>query len=69
MALESKLHQSYPLRISPSLRAQIDEVVTREGISLNHFISLAIVEKLTRMEEARIHKHDNAASRRTLVKY
>jgi hypothetical protein len=66
MALESKLHQSYPLRLSPSLREQVDEVATREGISLNHFITMAIVEKLTRMEETLNRKNDETAKHRTL---
>lgn len=64
MALESKLHQSYPLRLSPSLRSQLDEAALREGISLNHFISMAIVEKLTRMEATRDRKLSNATNNR-----
>ena len=66
MAIESKLHQSYPLRLSPSLRNQVDEVAAREGISVNHFISMAIVEKLTRMEEALNRRNDETAKHRTL---
>ena len=57
MALESKLHQSFPLRLSPSLRMQVDEVAGREGVSLNHFISMALVEKLARMEESQVRRN------------
>jgi hypothetical protein len=41
----------FPLRLSPSLRAQASDLAEQEGISLNHFISLAITEKVTRMEK------------------
>lgn len=45
-----KRHQSFPLRLSPSTRQQASEFAKREGISLNHFISLAVAEKLSRLE-------------------
>jgi hypothetical protein len=43
--------QIFPLRLSPSMRHQANELAHREGISLNHFVSLAIAEKITRMEQ------------------
>jgi hypothetical protein len=43
--------QIFPLRLSPSLRHQANDLAHREGISLNHFVSLAIAEKITRMEQ------------------
>jgi hypothetical protein len=46
----SKRHQSFPLRLSPSTRAQVNEFAKRDGISLNHFISLAVAEKISRLE-------------------
>ena len=42
--------QSYPLRISPSTRQLAQKLAADEGISLNHFIGLAIAEKIGRME-------------------
>jgi hypothetical protein len=45
-----KRHQSFPLRLSPSIRLQAGEFAKKEGISLNHFISLAVAEKLSRLE-------------------
>jgi len=50
MTQEYKRHLSFPLRLSPSIREQATELAHREGISLNHFISLALAEKLSRME-------------------
>ncbi|WP_390890454.1 toxin-antitoxin system HicB family antitoxin [Tunturiibacter lichenicola] len=50
MTQEYKRHQSFPLRICPSIRAQASDLAHLDGISLNHFISLAIAEKIVRME-------------------
>lgn len=52
MAEEYKRHQCFPLRLSPTMRRQANELAHREGVSLNHFVSLAIAEKITRMEQA-----------------
>jgi hypothetical protein len=58
MSQEYKRHQSFPLRLSPSIRQQASELAHAEGISLNHFISLAVAEKVSRMEQAAL---DNGA--------
>lgn len=57
-------HQSFPLRLSPSIREQAGEFAKREGISLNHFISLAVAEKLSRLE----HESFLSQQKPTLVK-
>jgi HicB family len=41
---------SFPLRIPPTMKHQATEIADREGLSLNHFISLAIAEKIIRLE-------------------
>jgi hypothetical protein len=51
MSEEYCRRQIFPLRLSPSMRHQASNLAHREGISLNHFVSLAIAEKITRMEE------------------
>lgn len=33
------------------MRHQANDLAHREGISLNHFVSLAIAEKISRMEQ------------------
>jgi HicB family len=43
--------QTFPLRLSPTMRHQANDLAHREGISLNHFVSLAIAEKISRMEQ------------------
>jgi hypothetical protein len=56
MTQEYKRHQSFPLRLSPSIRQQANDLAHGDGISLNHFISLAIAEKISRMEQAALSK-------------
>lgn len=48
--MEPKRVLSFPLRLSPSVRMQATDLARLEGISLNHFISLAVAEKISRME-------------------
>lgn len=53
MIANSKLKlQSYPLRVPASTHQKARELAHQEGISLNHFYSLAIAEKISRMEHA-----------------
>jgi len=56
MTQEYKRHQSFPLRLSPSIREQANDLAHIDGISLNHFISLAIAEKIVRMEQVTLLK-------------
>jgi len=51
MADEYFRRQMFPLRLSPTMRHQANELAHREGISLNQFVSLAIAEKISRMEQ------------------
>jgi hypothetical protein len=56
--------RSFPLRLPASLRVQADDFSDREGISLNQFISIAVAEKVGRMEEqARTEKDLTPAAR------
>jgi len=41
---------SFPWRLPLSMRRQAIQVAQREGLSLNQFISLAVAEKITRLE-------------------
>ncbi len=49
-ASPEKKANSFPLRLTPTMRRQIEHLAEREGVSLNQFISLAVAEKVTRME-------------------
>jgi predicted HicB family RNase H-like nuclease len=40
----------FPLRLAKSLREAADATAREQGISLNHFIALAVAEKIERVE-------------------
>lgn len=44
----------FALRLPRSTRRQAGEMAKQEGLSLNQFITLAVAEKLVRMESRRI---------------
>ncbi len=48
--METKRMLSFPLRLCPSTRQQATKLAQHDGISLNHFISLAVAEKISRLE-------------------
>jgi post-segregation antitoxin (ccd killing protein) len=41
---------SYPLRISPTMRRDVEALARAGGLSMNKLISIAIAEKLSRSE-------------------
>jgi hypothetical protein len=43
---------SFPLRLPHSMRRQANDLAHLEGLSLNQFISLAVAEKITRLEQS-----------------
>jgi hypothetical protein len=49
MDQEHRRKQSFLLRLPVSVREQATQLAREEGTSLNHFISLAVAEKLSRM--------------------
>lgn len=44
---------SFPLRLPLTVRQRAIDLAQHEGISLNQFISLAVAEKIARMEKVR----------------
>ena len=41
---------SYPLRLTRPVRDRARLLAAQEGVSLNHFISVAVAEKVSRLE-------------------
>ena len=41
---------TFPLRLSQSIRAQVENVAREDRVAMNKFIEIAIAEKLSRME-------------------
>jgi predicted HicB family RNase H-like nuclease len=52
MNADAGLRRSFPLRLAKSLKEIASTHARKDGISLNHFISLAVAEKISRL------KHD-----------
>ncbi len=50
MHREEKRRLAFPLRLAASLRESATLLANKDGISLNHFISLAVAEKVSRLE-------------------
>jgi post-segregation antitoxin (ccd killing protein) len=42
------MRPTYPLRISPAMRRDVEALARAEGLSMNKLISIAIAEKLSR---------------------
>jgi hypothetical protein len=64
MNADAIVRRSFPLRLAKSLREMAGTFARRDGVSLNHFISLAVAEKIRRLE----HEHevtDNARARQS----
>ena len=51
---EHKRKQSFLLRLPVSVREEATRIAHLEGTSLNHFIALALTEKISRMEASRM---------------
>lgn len=49
---EKKRPGSFPLRLPVSMRYRATDLAHQEGLSLNQFISLAVAEKITRLEQS-----------------
>lgn len=39
----------FPLRLTPSIRREVEEFSAKEGVSLNQFINVAVAEKLAHL--------------------
>ncbi|WP_419865779.1 toxin-antitoxin system HicB family antitoxin [Terriglobus roseus] len=48
--MDSLRHENIPVRIALSLRQQAEDLARQQGISLNHFVTQALEEKMWRMQ-------------------
>ena len=51
MSTEKKSTKSFPLRLSVTMRRQLEYLAKQDGISINQFICLAMAEKITRLDQ------------------
>jgi post-segregation antitoxin (ccd killing protein) len=47
-----KTSTTYPLRLPASIRAEVEKLAKREGISVNQFIALAVAQKVSALNTA-----------------
>jgi hypothetical protein len=52
---DEKKHIGFPLRLAVSLKERAQLLARQEGVSLNHFISLAVAEKISRLRAESAH--------------
>ena len=56
----------FPLRLAKSLREAANSVAKEQGISLNHFIAIALAEKISRTESQADLSSDRRQATRTI---
>ena len=47
-----KPHSVYPLRLPPSIKAEVERRAKADGISINQFVATAVAEKLSALNVA-----------------
>lgn len=50
-----KRRMTYPLRLAISLKDMASHLAHEDGVSLNHFINLAVAERISRLEAEFLH--------------
>jgi hypothetical protein len=63
MDIDQKRHLTFPLRLPSSMRDVATDLAHKDGVSLNHFISLAVAEKISRLEQGMLVDHHHGATR------
>jgi hypothetical protein len=56
----------FPLRLATSLREAANSVAKEQGVSLNHFIAIAVAEKISRAESQVKSLPDGSHSRKNI---
>jgi hypothetical protein len=56
----------FPLRLAKSLREAANSIAKEQGVSLNHFIAIAVAEKISRTESQFESSPDGHQSRRAI---
>jgi hypothetical protein len=67
MNLEDKRRMTFPLRLSRNLKDVAIDLAREDGVSLNHFINLAVAEKVSRLESETLMEHQALLRQQRLV--
>jgi len=60
---QTRHNAQFPLRLAKSLRETAKAMAMQQGISLNHFIALALAEKISRIEHQASSSPDSVLSK------
>jgi hypothetical protein len=67
MNIDEKRRMTFPLRLAVSLKDMANILAQQDGVSLNHFISLAVAEKISRLESETLNEHHDLSRRQKLA--
>jgi hypothetical protein len=65
--IDGKCRMIFPLRLAVSLKDMACILAQKDGVSLNHFISLAVAEKISRLESETLNEHNVLGRRHKLA--
>jgi hypothetical protein len=58
MSLGEKHRTTFPLRLPASIKNAANLMALKDGVSLNYFITVAVAEKISRLEQAAVARPD-----------
>jgi hypothetical protein len=67
MNIDDKRRMTFPLRLAISLKDMANCLAQKDGVSLNHFISLAVAEKISRLESETLNEHHDLSRRQKIA--
>jgi hypothetical protein len=67
MNLDVKRRMTFPLRLAISLKDVAAMLARKDGVSLNNFISIAVAEKISRLESEELSEHHALAQQHRLA--
>jgi hypothetical protein len=67
MNIDERRRMTFPLRLAISLKDMANSLAQKDGVSLNHFISLAVAEKISRLESETLNEHHDLSRRQKIA--
>lgn len=67
MTVDSKRNLAFPLRLAISLKDLASALAQEDGVSLNHFINLAVAEKVSRIESETLKERSTLVRQKKFV--
>ena len=64
MSLGEKTRTTFPLRLPVSVKGLANLMALKDGVSLNYFITIAVAEKISRLEQASLAQPESVEKQR-----